>query len=162
MEFTTSDFVAWVSLLISIWLTFYNWYNSNRLKTLESNLEIQKNKSLLNDKKNRETFQTLIQSFINLMFPDNGKNEKDRKKDEESLKKDMIEVKKFLLINWSWGLVKNFNDFILITQRKDKTNKEMYNSFDKLLKKFREEIWVKNNWLKENDLLQLFVNEKIN
>jgi len=162
MEITTSDLIAWISLLVSVWLACYTWYNSNRLKKLESNLEIQKNKSLLNDKINREIFEKFIQSFIKLLFDKKEKTEKEKQKDESELNKNMIDIKKFLLINWNWVLVREFNNFILLTQKENKSEDEIYVAIDKLLKQFRVEIGVNNKWLKENDLLQLFVNEDIN
>lgn len=162
MEFTISDLIAWISLLVSILLAVYTWYNSNRLKKLESNLEIQKNKSLLNDKVNRDIFEKFIQSFIKLLLDKKEKNEKEKLKDEEELKKNMLDIKKFLLINWNWWLVREFNNFVLLTQKENKKDIDLYIAIDKLLKQFRLEIWVNNKWLKENDLLQLFVNEDIN
>jgi len=167
MEITMTDFIAVVSLLISIWLAIYNWYNSNRLKKLESNLEIQKNKSLLNDKRSREAFDNFIELYIELLFnkKSNGNlNEKDKIKKEkeqtEKIEKIMLELKKIIFINWDWEIVNEFNNFMLISKTKD--TKKLFESFEKLVRLFRKNIWVNNDWLKKFSILQIFINEDVN
>ena len=155
MVFSVEIFISLLALIISIILAVYNWYNSNRLKRLEWKLEIQKNKSVLNDKRNREIFDNFIELYVDILF--NNKNVKDK-----NIEKNMLVVKKLLLINWSWELIKEFNNFIFFSQMKVIDNKKTFNSFENLIRIFRKEIWVNNDWLEKLWLLQVFINWKIN
>lgn len=151
--------IASLSLLVSIWLAVYAWYNNHRVKKLENDLDIQKNKSLLNDKKTREVFEKFIQLYMDMLF-----NKKSIKSNE--IEKVMIDIKKTLLINWSWKLVNEFNDFILFSKQEtineNWINLDMFNSFEKFTRLFRTEIWVNNKWLSKYSILQLFLREDVN
>lgn len=155
MVFTPETVMSLLALIISILLATYNWYNSNRLKRLEWQLDIQKNKSVLNDKRNREIFDNFIELYVDILF--NNKNIKDK-----NIEKSMLVVKKLLLINWSWKLIKEFNNFMFLSQMEIMDNKKTFNSFERLIRIFREDIWVNNDWLEKLELLNVFVKWKIN
>lgn len=190
MEITMSDLIAIISILSSIWLAVYTWYNSNRLKSLEhelgektkelehkleierkkieTSLEINKNKALLNDKNSREVFIKFVESYISLLNEkDESKGlsekqkEKKQKENTDNLRKNIYNMKKLLIVSWSASLIKELNIFQWYTSVENQTTEKLLFHFNNLLKYFRDEIWVDNKNIWKYDLVQIFVNENL-
>lgn len=154
IEFLKEDGFSFSALIISLCSTVYLLWNNRKLKILENDLDIQKNKWLLNDKKSREIFENFIQMYISMLNFEN--------KNKKINLKDMINIKKLLFIYWNWKIINSFNDFILCTQSETDNNVDLFNKFDNFVRLFREDIWVSNKDLKKNWLIQLFTTWDIN
>lgn len=152
--------LSWFSLLVSILLAIYTWYNNLRLKKLENDLDIKKNKTLLNDKRSREIFDDFIDVFLSYLSIPWTKKINDHK-----IKEILIKVKKLVLIYWSGRLISSFNNFQKVSNSDiegDSYVLNLYNALDDLLVALRSEIWVDNNNLEKYWVIQLFVTDNIN
>ncbi len=131
--------------------------SNNRLKKLEADLEIQKNKSLINDKKNREVFEKFVNTYVNMLFANKNKTNIPT----QTLEEIMIEIKQVILMNGSWKIVTALNVFTQTSQKEWAPNKDLWTAFDNFFRLFREEIWVDNAGLEKFWLLQLLVKDNI-
>lgn len=144
-----------IEIIISIIATifwFYQFFKKQKqnieLEKIKKELEIYKEKNILND----NTIRKAYEDFISLMF-------KILNKENKKLNIN-LEISKFLektiIFSWPktikafWNYRKNAND-----------NENILYNIEKLLFSIREDLWVSNEWLEKFDILQTFIIEDL-
>lgn len=131
-------------LIISITSIVIATVQAFKIERLKTELDIQKNKILLNDSKIRKAYEDFISSFIN------SSNDKNSWEIEETIKNF---TKDTLLFSWESTIhainkyktssPKNKNDKICLTEN--------------IFLAMRKDLWVNNSWIKHWDLTQFLV-----
>ena len=150
----------WWSIIVLIWgiisflwwvLQFYSkqkqWIEIEKLKT---QLELQKNQKLLNDKEFRKAYELFLGSLLTVM----------ETKKYNNLKKDMYNfVKIAILYSWPNTIRAFWNYRTNSWDEWDKKNILIW--VGKLFLEMRKDLWVSNLNIDEFDVLQTFINEDI-
>ena len=144
----TWTIVSILSVIISIASVIISTILAFRVERLKTELEIEKNKAILNDSKIREAYETFIYSFIN--FDD----EKNIWKINEWIK---IFTKNMLLFSW-YDTIQAINKYKLNTN--DDRIVRIWLAED-IFCAMRKDLWVSNHRINHWDLIQFLVKSDV-
>ena len=161
-----NNFIAnnWWTLLVFLWwiTSFIAWFiqffekqkQEVEIEKLKTQLELQKNQKLLNDKKFREWYENFTNIFIKILKNTVSKEEIDNSVYLERLY-DFIETS--LLFAWP-NTIKSFWDYKKYANLWSNNNWEILLYIWRLFLNMRLDLWVDNKWIDENDILQTISN----
>ena len=168
----------WDSLLLwLLWIISFLWgikqyYLKQKqeveIEKLKTKLDLEKDKSLLNDKKFREAYSIYIWSIIQLLK--STKSDINDKVKNDEYDKIVEEIYKFLeiaILYSSPKTIKAFWDFKLMTVKSENNTVKSENNIEairymwKILLSMREDVWANNKDLDEFDILQTFINSDV-
>ena len=138
---TLSVIISFISIIISVILAF-------KVEKLKAELEIEKNKAILNDSKIRKAYEDFISSFVD-------SNNQDKNWEINDWIKSF--TKSVLLFSWQ-------NTIHAINKYKTSVNKNRNEQIDlaeNILFAMRQDLWVSNKWIKHWDLIQFLVKSDI-
>lgn len=152
----------WGTIIIFIWgiISFLWWIyeffqkqkQSVEIEKLKTQLELQKNQKLLNDKEFRKAYEIFINSIITVI----------ETKKYNKIKNDMYNFLKIAIL-YAWpNTIKSFWKYKLSSSDiKEDNKKNILPLIWELFLEMRKDLWVSNEKIDELDILQTFINWNI-
>ena len=147
----------WTIIVLIWWIISFLWWIYEfiqkqiqwvEIEKLKSQLELQKNQKLLNDKEFRKAYQLFISSLMNIL----------KTKKYNNLKSDMYDFVKIAIL-YAWpNTIKSFWNYRKLSNDINEDNKKyILPLIWKLFLEMRKDLWVSNEKIDELDILQTFI-----